>query len=100
MKSVPQARVDIRSVDLGSEILIYDERHDLVHILNSTARQIWQLCDGSHDVVDIVDSVARLFPQVDPQRIRGDVERAIEDLVQKNIIIWCSGLVPDERESS
>ncbi len=94
MKSVPQARIDIRSVDLGSEILIYDERHDLVHLLNSTAREIWQLCDGSHDVVDIVNAVARLFPHMDRQRIRGDVEQALADLVTKKIIIWSSDLVP------
>ncbi len=82
----PQARVDLRTVDLGTELLIYDERSHLVHMLNSTARRIWQLCDGRHSVSDMVDEVARLFPSIEAGTIRGDVERAVAALEEKQVI--------------
>jgi pyrroloquinoline quinone biosynthesis protein D len=87
LKSFPQARVDLRSVDLGSEILIYDERNKLVHILNATARRMWQLCDGTHGVEEIVEEVRRLFPQVSAEQIETDVGRALEDLAAKELVV-------------
>ena len=94
VNKVPQARVDVRNVDLGSEILIYDERSNLVHILNATARRIWQLCDGAHRVTEIADEISRLFPQVPLEQVQRDVERALEDLVGKQIVIWSSDEAP------
>ena len=88
MNCSPQARVDVRSVDLGSELVTYDERHGLFHILNSTARRIWQLCDGSHGVDDIVGELTRMFPQTAVETLRQDVERTLASLKEKEVIVW------------
>lgn len=90
MRTLPQARVDVKSADFGSEIIIYADRTDGFHILNATARQIWQLCDGSHDLDDIVGDVARTFPQVPVEQVRRDVERAVQDLVEKGLVVWAA----------
>ena len=95
MKSFPQARVDLRSVDLGSEILIYDERNDAVHLLNATARRIWQLCDGAHEVSDIVDEIGRLFPHVGATQVSDDVQRTLEQLTEKKIIVLAADEVTE-----
>jgi hypothetical protein len=87
MNCLPQARVDVRNVDLGSELVIYDERHGLFHILNSTARRIWQLCDGSHGVDDIVGEMTRMFPQTAVETLRQDVERTLASLKEKEVIV-------------
>jgi hypothetical protein len=88
MNCSPQARVDVRNVDLGSELVIYDERHGLFHILNSTARRIWQLCDGTHGVEDIVGEMSRMFPHTAVGTLRQDVERTLASLKDKEVIIW------------
>ena len=88
MNGCPRARVDVRNVDLGSELVIYDERRGLFHILNSTARRIWQLCDGTHGVDDIVGEMARMFPQTAVGTLQQDVERTLASLKDKEVIIW------------
>jgi hypothetical protein len=97
MSCLPQARVDVRNVDLGSELVIYDERHGLFHILNSTARRIWQLCDGSHGVDDIVGEMTRMFPQTAVETLRRDVERTLASLKEKEVIIWPNAERAEER---
>ncbi len=97
MNCLPQARVDVRNVDLGSELVIYDERHGLFHILNSTARRIWQLCDGSHGVDDIVGEMTRMFPQTAVATLRQDVERTLASLREKEVIVWPGTEKAEER---
>lgn len=95
----PQARVDLKSVDLESELLIYDERRRLVHLLNSTARRIWQLCDGTHRVDDITEEVTRLFPEQPQSQVRLDVEQALSSMESQDIIVWVSDEVANEARS-
>lgn len=90
MKTLPQARVDVQSADFGSEVMIYDPRSDLYHFLNATARQIWQLCDGSHGIDDMVDDVLKTFPQVPETQVRRDVERVVQDFVEKGLVVWAA----------
>ena len=65
MSDVPQARLSIRSEDLGSELLLYDENERQYHLLNSTARLVWQFCDGRHDSDQIAELVAEHYPTAD-----------------------------------
>lgn len=96
MDGFPHARVDLRCVDQGSDLLIYDERTQLYHSLNSTARRIWQLCDGAHGVPEIVEEVSRLYPDEAAESLRGDVEAALQVLDDRHLIVW----VPQEKTQS
>lgn len=98
MNCSPRARVDVRNVDLGSELVIYDERRGLFHILNSTAKRIWQLCDGTHSVDDIVGEMTRMFPQTTVETLRQDVERALISLKEKDVIV-CTELERAEKRA-
>jgi hypothetical protein len=89
----------LKSVDLESELLIYDERRRLVHLLNSTARHIWQLCDGTHRVDDIAEEVTRLFPEQPQSQVRQDVEQALSSMESQDIIVWVSDEVANEAQS-
>ncbi len=96
MRDCPQARVDVRVVDLGSELMICDDRRKLVHILNSTARRIWDLCDGTHSVREISEEVNRLYPAVEVGQIQRDVEQALGSLDEKEMIVWVTEEVEAE----
>lgn len=51
--------LDMTEVDDG--MIIYDERSDRVHYLNSTAAVVLQLCDGQRTLPDIAAICAQLF---------------------------------------
>lgn len=71
---------------MGAELLLYDPESDRLHILNETAMQVWQLCDGQHDGQDIVEEVARRYPEMDPGVVRRDTLRVIEELLLKGLL--------------
>lgn len=97
MRRNPQTRIDLEVVDFGSELFLYDKGNDAVHILNTTAREILQLCDGEHDTEDIAAEIGRQFPGVDPEQLLRDVERAVEALVDKHVLVWTTAHDAAER---
>ncbi len=88
MKNLPQARVDLERVEMDADLYLYDERNRLMHQLNPTARQIWEMCDGTHRVDEIVQTVARMFPNAPEGTVRGDVERMLNQFAEKQLIFW------------
>lgn len=99
MKEYPQARVDLRVMDLGAELMLCDDEKRLVHILNSTARRIWELCDGTHGAEEISAEISQMFPNVAGDQIQRDVGAALEELERKEVIAWVAEEVSpgDER---
>jgi len=52
----PLARTnEVLSEELGSELLIYDERRDVACRLNRTAALVWRHADGERTVDDLVE---------------------------------------------
>ena len=39
--------------DMGRESLIYSAEGKVIHVLNPTAKLIWELCDGTHTTEDM-----------------------------------------------
>lgn len=55
--SRPRVRADIVTHILDDELIVYDPETSQSFALNSTARVVWMLCDGTHTLGDIVDEV-------------------------------------------
>ena len=53
--------------------------------MNPTALALWELCDGQTAVEEMVGAVSELFG-LDLQRVRSDVESALEDMLAAGII--------------
>jgi len=62
----------------GDEWVLYDSEDKSVHVLNSTAEFVWQLCDGSHTLSDIAKKMhdAFLVPE------GTDVEKALDKIIK------------------
>ena len=45
--------------DLGEELLIYSDEHELGVTLNASSKQIWQLCDGTRSLNDIATAIGQ-----------------------------------------
>lgn len=67
----------------GDPILLFPEG---VLILNSTAHDIVQLCDGKSSGHEILTALSAQF-EVDEPTLRSDVVECLADLLQRNLII-------------
>jgi len=82
----PKRRENITIQDLGDETLIYDPEKENVHILNATAKAIWDLCNGENSIEDIQKNLINLFPGVSQDDLLSDISTTINDFKDKNII--------------
>jgi hypothetical protein len=66
--------LDIRTA--GNEVIVHDPTHEKVHVLNSTAALVLELCDGRHSTEEIAAALsARTGAPL--ERVRPDVEAVL-----------------------
>ncbi|OEU49809.1 MAG: hypothetical protein BA861_07720 [Desulfobacterales bacterium S3730MH5] len=71
--------------ELESELMLYETEKDSVHLLNPTARLIYDLYNKGRDLTEIEQEIRKNF-RVDDQDLRGDVLRCLEELRRKQLI--------------
>lgn len=82
----PIREPDILIQDLGTETLLYNAELGTIHILNPTAKRIWELCDGKHTPVAIAQAIRSSFDVPDVHDLIGDVRRTLDIFAQKRIL--------------
>ena len=73
----PICRSDIAAEKAGREMLLYNAETETIHVLNSTAQLIWDLCDGKHSAAEIAQVVRTRFSVADGYDILDDVQRTL-----------------------
>jgi hypothetical protein len=68
--------LEIRTV--GEEVLVHDPAARQVHVLNLSAGQVLELCDGAREIDDIVVDVSRRTG-VGADVVNADVTRIIDE---------------------
>jgi hypothetical protein len=81
MPRVRKAGLIIKEAD--DEILIYDQESNRAHCLNTTASQVWKLCDGE---MTIADACASLSDQLSTPIDESVVWYAINQFSRDNLI--------------
>jgi len=76
----------IEEQSIADETMLYDTKTDYVHVLNTTAREIWKLSDSEHSQEDIVKHFIENYPQEDEKSLKKEIDDAISDMLQKEII--------------
>jgi PqqD family protein of HPr-rel-A system len=71
---------------LSNELLIYDTETGSVHVLNSTARVIWESCHEPKTVGELVAILRSQFQVEDPRVISSDVQSILADFCGKGLI--------------
>ncbi len=82
----PNRKTDIMAKEIGSETLLYSAEQKSIHVLNPTARLIWEMCDGAHDVTDMVEELSSYFNVTDGQDLHGDIERTLAVFAEKGLL--------------
>ena len=75
----------------GQESLLYDPATDSVHVLNATARTIWDLCDGRHTAAGIEAALHARFARTEGQDVVGDLSAIIGLFEAEGLIAQMSG---------
>jgi len=74
---IPRKRAPVVLRELGTESMLYDPEGDKVVRLNTTARRIWELCDGERDIPAIAAAIQNEFAVASGSDVGRDVAKAI-----------------------
>ena len=69
----------------GDEYLFYDRGNDQVNVLNSTAREIFLLCDGQRTEDEIAESLAEAY-DLDPATAGKDTRQTLKRLYDLGVL--------------
>ena len=66
---LPTPSTDVSLQRVGQEAILNDRRNGRAHVINESAAQIWELCDGQHTLDQIVSAFAAVYglPAADVQ---------------------------------
>ncbi len=70
---------------MDDEVLLYDPAVDRTHRLNTSARLIWERCDGRHTINDIANTLTECF-DVEFETALHDARAVIEQLEQEQLL--------------
>ena len=73
MLARPSRLGSVSDYGLGDEVLLYSSRSETVFSLNSSAKAIWELCDGSHTIIEIGQELG--------QRVGCSGDELLEDII-------------------
>ncbi len=71
----------------GEENAVFDPATGGLHLLNETARAIWELCDGQTTTQEMVAAICELSG-LHPDVVTEDVQRTLTEFEQLGILRW------------
>jgi PqqD family protein of HPr-rel-A system len=71
----PTARTDVTLQRVGREAILHDARNGQAHVINGTAAQLWELCDG-RPLDELVAAFGALYGR-EPATVAEDVRRTL-----------------------
>ncbi len=83
----PQRKPDIMANDLGEQMALYSVEGKAVHVLNPTAKLIWDLCDGEHSLEDIEAAIRSSFAVPEGHDVQAAVRRTVHELSEKGLLL-------------
>jgi len=72
--------------DMDSELMLYETEKDSVHVLNSTARVVYELYKKGMEPTEIEQEMRKDFQVDSGQNLQGDVVRCLEELRSKDLV--------------
>jgi hypothetical protein len=86
----PTRRADVLLVDDGVNSMLARADGERTHLLNPTARAIWELCDGETAPDEMTSAICQVFA-VSWDDASADVASALEALTGIGLVDWVVG---------
>jgi hypothetical protein len=83
----PRRAPGVLTKQVGSESILYKSTNEEIHVLNSTARLVWDLCDGEHTVEEIEQSIRKNFAVPPGYHLTEDILETLRVFSQKGLLI-------------
>jgi hypothetical protein len=77
---------DIYLKEMGDEAILYDDGMKALHVLNRTARLIWEHCDGYHSIPDIERILRTHFSIDNSVDLETDIRQTLDTLLSKGLV--------------
>lgn len=87
-ETMPRRNGEVQVHVLGNDTIVHDEVSHKVHVLNETARRIWDNCDGLTLKQQVVEELGRLYPDADIDTIRTDFFKTLEGLEKAGVVFY------------
>jgi hypothetical protein len=81
----PQQVGNVKIYDLFDEVVLYSQTLDMAFSLNSTAKAIWELCDGNRSVEKISYELSQQFDGSETSLL-SDIDRTVKLLHQHGLL--------------
>jgi len=81
----PKRRGDLNARLVDGEMVVLDRHAERIHQLNSTARFIWDHCDGDRSVAQIADGMMEAF-EVDGATAARDVADTVRQFAELGLL--------------
>lgn len=76
----------ITETNLKQDLMLYQENEGEVHILNPTAKRVYQLASEGKSVEEILDIFLQEFSGIDTATAQKDIEICLKDLRGKKLL--------------
>lgn len=83
---LPQKKEAVVAHNLGDEVFLHDENNKLIHVLNCTARYIYERCDGTTTIEDLKQLMAKEFEDIDMESLREDILGILSEFHDKGLV--------------
>lgn len=97
--AVVKARSDVTTVELGDEIVIYDDSTGKLHHLNPQGGVLWRWLDGSGPLADLAADVSAAY-EADRAAVEADVVALARSLASRGLLedVGDGGRHPSDEE--
>lgn len=85
-KTNPRRKDGILANELDQQVVLYSVENEVIHILNPTARAIWDLCDGKHSLQDIEHKVRTRFAVAEEHDVYADIQQTLQQFSAKGLL--------------
>jgi hypothetical protein len=86
MLSKPMRKSGITSRTIGHETILSNDTEKAIHILNPTAKLVWDLCDGQHGLEDMEMKMRSSFTVSAEYPVSEDIRKILLVLDQKGLL--------------
>lgn len=85
MSSYPLRRGEVVQGASAEGWTVYEQETDSLHVLNATARAIWELCDGETSPAEMANAITELTG-VELDQANRDVESTLRSLRRLGLV--------------
>jgi hypothetical protein len=85
LQRLPRRRSNVTVQEVGSETWLVSSSAETAHLLNPTARAIWELCDGMTTLDEVAEAICQLFDVSCDSALR-DVRAVVDQFAAADLV--------------